>query len=433
MQAIAIFENLTGIPVPAEQVLSGSRGEGADEFRALVDRTAEPVRPETADSEADTPEDAAAFPLAPVMPQVRLPEGPEPEDRAGQASVQVGPTLVEGVAGQEEATPEVSAGAPRAADSLPTSGVVKDAMAALTPATAAGPDVMVNASTGAADTGEIIPAAEVSKADPGRPEAVSERPTDAPSVTTPTSDAVPEQLVMAAAKAMPRPTEANSMGEEGNDVVAEEADVVAVDGKAAAEAEARASGGGTSDETPQDGFADEVSEQTAKRDETGAHRNGGVFALYEAATAATVRTSGGGNVVSDPAAIVRTVSSELGQAVVQQPDGTVEVTLSQDELGHVKVSMRHEDGAMSITVQADRQETIDLLKRHVDVLARDMRELGFTDVGFSFDDRGGGQKAQTAFLTTETSGDESPAMANAVFNPVAQSRSGGMNGLDLRM
>lgn len=164
-------------------------------------------------------------------------------------------------------------------------------------------------------------------------------------------------------------------------------------------------------------------------------KQGGVFALYEAATAATsVRSHAVATGVTDQSALVRNLSAELRQAVTEQPDGTVEVTLSPDDFGHAKVSLRQEDGGISVSVQTDRQDTIDVMRRHVDSLVRDMRELGFADVTFTFNDRSGSaqqQGVQTA--EADAAGEEYPPDASTPVNSEALPRKDGRGALDLRM
>jgi flagellar hook-length control protein FliK len=87
----------------------------------------------------------------------------------------------------------------------------------------------------------------------------------------------------------------------------------------------------------------------------------------------------------------------LAEAVAHFPDRGVELTLSPEELGRVRMMLSTHDGALTLSIQADRPETIDLMRRHIDQLVQDFRDLGFTDVSFSFsrdDTAPGGQRAE---------------------------------------
>ncbi|OYX41623.1 MAG: hypothetical protein B7Z02_14980 [Rhodobacterales bacterium 32-67-9] len=74
----------------------------------------------------------------------------------------------------------------------------------------------------------------------------------------------------------------------------------------------------------------------------------------------------------------------LAEAVSHFPDRPVEITLSPEELGRVRLTLATHDGALTMMVQADRPDTLDLLRRNIDSLAQDFRDLGYQDLTFSF-------------------------------------------------
>jgi hypothetical protein len=65
----------------------------------------------------------------------------------------------------------------------------------------------------------------------------------------------------------------------------------------------------------------------------------------------------------------------------------VELTLAPQELGRIRMTLDGADGQMTVTVHADRAETLDLLRRNIDMLAQDFRDLGYSQTNFAF---GGG-------------------------------------------
>lgn len=121
----------------------------------------------------------------------------------------------------------------------------------------------------------------------------------------------------------------------------------------------------------------------------------------------------------------------LAEAVAHFPDRGVELTLSPEELGRVRMMLSTHDGALTLAIQADRPETIDLMRRHIDQLAQDFRDLGFTDVSFSFsrdDTAPGGQEAER--------GTGAPTVALATDGPLRSSAAPAgapQGGLDLRL
>ena len=67
----------------------------------------------------------------------------------------------------------------------------------------------------------------------------------------------------------------------------------------------------------------------------------------------------------------------------------VEVTLAPEELGKVRMTIWATDGGLTLQLVADRPETLDLMRRHIDQLAQDFRDMGFERLSFAF---GQGQK-----------------------------------------
>ena len=67
------------------------------------------------------------------------------------------------------------------------------------------------------------------------------------------------------------------------------------------------------------------------------------------------------------------------------PDTPVEVSLNPEELGRVRVALSAQDtGVVSVTIAAERPETLALLKRHIDLLVQDFQALGYSGAEFSF-------------------------------------------------
>lgn len=85
-----------------------------------------------------------------------------------------------------------------------------------------------------------------------------------------------------------------------------------------------------------------------------------------------------------PVQAARSAASQIAEAVRLPNDGTVEIRLSPEELGRVKLSMVPGDVGMIVQLVAERAETLDLLRRHVDLLATDLQDLGYSGLEFSF-------------------------------------------------
>ncbi len=86
------------------------------------------------------------------------------------------------------------------------------------------------------------------------------------------------------------------------------------------------------------------------------------------------------------AEVARNIGGQLAVAISQTKPGITEVALSPQELGRVRMTLSAQDNAMVLSIMAERPETQELMRRHIDHLNQEFRNLGFADVKFSFDD-----------------------------------------------
>lgn len=85
--------------------------------------------------------------------------------------------------------------------------------------------------------------------------------------------------------------------------------------------------------------------------------------------------------------------AQLAPTLHKAKDGTTELRLDPPELGRVRVTLRTGEHGLIAVVHAERLETMDLMRRHADILLRDLAEGGQTRVDLSFAQfqGGGGQ------------------------------------------
>lgn len=126
---------------------------------------------------------------------------------------------------------------------------------------------------------------------------------------------------------------------------------------------------------------------------------------------------------------VQQIVSQLQAAILPISPGVTEVQLNPEELGRIRLVISGSEQALTLSVQADRPETADLMRRHIDGLAEQFRAMGFQDLSFQFqgqghagqaDDSPDGAGADTT-TTTEPDPDTTAALPLAV------------SGLDLRL
>jgi flagellar hook-length control protein FliK len=83
-------------------------------------------------------------------------------------------------------------------------------------------------------------------------------------------------------------------------------------------------------------------------------------------------------------ALARGASRQIVDSIRLPIDGSIEQRLSPQELGRVKLSMVPGEAGMVIQIAAERAETLELLRRHADILAEDLQSAGIEGLDFSF-------------------------------------------------
>ncbi|SFD18410.1 flagellar hook-length control protein FliK [Tropicimonas isoalkanivorans] len=84
---------------------------------------------------------------------------------------------------------------------------------------------------------------------------------------------------------------------------------------------------------------------------------------------------------------LRTASNQVAEVTRDAASGAVEVRLDPEELGRLSISFSSRDAALTVTILADRPDTIELVRRSMGEFLQDLRDLGFqnlsVDVGSS--------------------------------------------------
>jgi hypothetical protein len=102
----------------------------------------------------------------------------------------------------------------------------------------------------------------------------------------------------------------------------------------------------------------------------------------------------------------------------------IDITLSPEELGKVRLAATQTENGIVLVIQAERPETLDLMRRNISDLLGDLQDLGFADINYS----DGQSKDQTASDTQPGGGDP----ADSPDIPM-QSQLLPQGGLDLRL
>jgi flagellar hook-length control protein FliK len=81
---------------------------------------------------------------------------------------------------------------------------------------------------------------------------------------------------------------------------------------------------------------------------------------------------------------VHPVLRQIAEHLPVNGTGSVEIRLNPDELGSVRMTLSPAESGLTVHIQADRAETLDLIKRNIEQLARDLAEAGYDGAAFSF-------------------------------------------------
>ena len=156
------------------------------------------------------------------------------------------------------------------------------------------------------------------------------------------------------------------------------------------------------------------------------------FALPQLLAEASVRSGASSFRAETP----RHVAQQLAEAVATNGKRNVDVSLNPRELGHVNMRVSTTDTGVMVFIQAERPETEDLMRRHIQDLAREFKEMGFSDISFQFgsDTRPGqSDDTETSGRPGGSSGSGDGDAMEADTLPLAQHLNISADGLDIRI
>ena len=85
-----------------------------------------------------------------------------------------------------------------------------------------------------------------------------------------------------------------------------------------------------------------------------------------------------------PQGIERQIASQLGLAVQRGGEGTIEVRLDPPELGRVSVTLTTSGDAVTALISSERPDIGEMMRRHNDLLYRELANAGFKNVTLDF-------------------------------------------------
>jgi len=86
---------------------------------------------------------------------------------------------------------------------------------------------------------------------------------------------------------------------------------------------------------------------------------------------------------AQPHHVVMQIAAAIGRGA-SGADRVIDLVLNPEELGKVRLSLSQSDAGLSVSVLAERPETLDLLRRNIDLLAGEFLDIGYQSAEFSF-------------------------------------------------
>lgn len=131
----------------------------------------------------------------------------------------------------------------------------------------------------------------------------------------------------------------------------------------------------------------------------------------------------------------RVIATQMADALIKAQNNKVEIALNPEELGRVRLALSTTDTGILVVIAAERAETLDLMRRHIDQLADEFRNLGYDDIGFEF--TGGGTQKDFENDPAQTDSDHVQDPENRrdkpAPDPIEIARALLSRGLDLRL
>jgi flagellar hook-length control protein FliK len=135
-----------------------------------------------------------------------------------------------------------------------------------------------------------------------------------------------------------------------------------------------------------------------------------------------------------PPVMPKNLAIQIAQAASADGGRAVEIALDPVELGKVRLRLHSSETGINVQIQADRPETIDLMRRNAHLLEAEFESIGYQNIGFDFSQNQQNPMSETPDEQSNWPGDRDipPADAStglpnyAMAPPVS-------GGLDLRL
>nr|WP_256449465.1 flagellar hook-length control protein FliK [Paracoccus sp. Z118] len=97
-----------------------------------------------------------------------------------------------------------------------------------------------------------------------------------------------------------------------------------------------------------------------------------------------------------PATVAPAPHLQLADGIVAARNGVVEITLNPHELGRVRVMISGDRTDLQVGMIVERSDTLDLLRRHADLLLRELKDSGVGNAQLEFARQDDGRNPESA-------------------------------------
>lgn len=140
----------------------------------------------------------------------------------------------------------------------------------------------------------------------------------------------------------------------------------------------------------------------------------------------------GGQPAASPVATAPAPTAQVAQALAMATTDSFEISLSPEELGRVRIHLQPTEAGVQVLIQTERSETLELLRKNIALLSRELEDLGFEDLSFQFSQNQQEQRQNTQRLGTLAASGEEAAPLRPVAGAVAATLLHPARGIDLR-
>ncbi|MEM9575702.1 MAG: flagellar hook-length control protein FliK [Pseudomonadota bacterium] len=160
--------------------------------------------------------------------------------------------------------------------------------------------------------------------------------------------------------------------------------------------------------------------------------DGETFATWETRSSSQAPSSALGQVLNRPET-PSMIARQMAEALQKLPDRPVEISLNPKELGRVRMNISAAEAGITVSIVAERPETLDLMRRHIEDLTREFQSIGYEDIAFAF------AEGEQNSAYTEHQSDDGPADLSRLViaeedtaEPI-QPMTSATNGIDIRL